>query len=99
MLSQDGSEQLSIDVLVTNGIYAAGVLLLARWLITTSLGRKALVNAPPRRNRMSPIVPLIPLSLWFIGAALLQPLVHQLIRPHEQWQEVFLDTVGFCAPA
>ena len=46
-------------------ICAAGLLLLARWLLTTSLGRKALDDSPIRRNNMPFYAPLIPLFIWF----------------------------------
>jgi membrane protease YdiL (CAAX protease family) len=90
---------MNTDFLVTHGIYAAGIVLLAWWLLTTSLGRKALANAPPRRNRTPIIAPLIPLSIWFIGTALMQSIVEKIVRPPEEWQRLFLNNLVYSAMA
>ena len=94
-----GSEPLTAAAIAADLLYAAGVLLFARWLIRTSLGRKALTNAPPRRNRMPPFTPFIPFAIWFFGTALLQVLARQLAGPLAGWRETFLDNLVYCVGA
>jgi membrane protease YdiL (CAAX protease family) len=50
-------------ITVTNVILLAGLILLACWLLKTSLGRNALADSAPRRNSMLFYVPFIPIFL------------------------------------
>jgi len=94
-----GSEPLTAATIVADLFYAAGVLLFARWLIHTSLGRTALADAPARRNRMPPYTPFIPFAIWLFGIALLQVLGRRLVGPLAGWREVFLDNLVYCVGA
>ncbi|OHB77188.1 MAG: hypothetical protein A2Z25_13310 [Planctomycetes bacterium RBG_16_55_9] len=82
---------------------AAGLLLLARWLLTTSLGRKALADSPLRSNNMPPYAPLIPLFIWFgpvpLASMLIQESVKMGGRNLQPWQAAFLDNCVFCIGA
>jgi len=95
----DGAEQLTAEVILTHLFYLAGIALFARWLIRTSLGRKALVDSPPRRNRMAPYTPFIPFALWLFGTALLQVLVQPMIGPLKGWRSLFLNNLIFSGTA
>ena len=72
-------------------ICAAGLLLLARWLLATSLGRKALADSPSRRNNMPFYVPLIPLFIWFGPVPLASMIAHKFFTDLPAWKGAFLD--------
>ncbi len=80
-------------------ICAVGLLLLARWLLTTSLGRKALADSPARRNFMPLYAPFFPLLIWFGPVPLASALAHQLMPDLQPWQGIFLDNCIFCLGA
>lgn len=50
---------------------AFGLLLLGRWLLQTSLGRKALLDAPPRPTQMPFWAPLAVLFIWATAGMIL----------------------------
>jgi membrane protease YdiL (CAAX protease family) len=79
------------NITATDFIWLAGLILLACWLLDTSLGRKALANSPPRRNSMPPYLPLVPLMLWFGGVAMAVALVQKLTPDLQGWQKIFRD--------
>ena len=77
----------------TDLIWLAGLILLACWLLDTSLGRKALADSPPRRNSMPPYLPLVPLLLWFGAVSMTLVLVQKLTPGLQGWQEIFRDNL------
>jgi len=77
----------------TDFIWLAGLILLACWLLDTSLGRKALADSPPRRNSMPPYLPLVPLLLWFGAVSMAVVLVQKLTPGLQGWQEVFRNNL------
>jgi membrane protease YdiL (CAAX protease family) len=77
----------------TDLIWLAGLILLACWLLDTSLGRKALADSPPRRNSMPPYLPLVPLMLWFGAVSMTLVLVQKLTPGLQGWQEIFRDNL------
>ena len=58
-------------ITVTHLICLAGLILFARWLLKTSLGRKALADSAPRRNNMPFYIPFVPLFLLFISSGVM----------------------------
>ena len=72
-------------------IWLAGIIILACWLLDTSLGRKALVDSPLRRNNMPPYLPLVPLLLWFGAVSMTILLVQKLTPGLQDWQKIFRD--------
>jgi membrane protease YdiL (CAAX protease family) len=72
-------------------LFITGSILLASWLLKTSLGRKALVDSLPRRNNMPPYLPFIPLLLWFGGVAMVVALAQKFTPNFTGWQEIFRD--------
>jgi membrane protease YdiL (CAAX protease family) len=62
-------------------ICLAGLILLAYWLLRTSLGAKALEGSSPRRNDMPIYLPLIPLLLWFGPVPMAAVVVREVVAP------------------
>lgn len=69
----------------------AGLILLACWLLRTSLGRKALAGSVPRRNNMPLYLPFIPLFIWFGAVSMAILTAEQLLGDLEDWQRALLD--------
>jgi membrane protease YdiL (CAAX protease family) len=63
----------------------SGVMLLAAWLLKTSLGRNALVCAPVRRINMSPLMILPALIVWQGPPALIIGLTAPVISGLPEW--------------
>jgi membrane protease YdiL (CAAX protease family) len=78
-------------ITATDFIWLAGIIILACWLLDTSLGRKALIDSPPRRNNMPPYLPLVPLFLWFGAVSMIIVLVQKLTPGLQDWQKIFRD--------
>ncbi len=83
--------ELSQNLTADNLIYLLGLALLTRWLLKTSLGRKALADSLPRRNNMPFYMPFIPLFIWFwlisIGNWLIDKINYQ--SSANNWQTTF----------
>ena len=77
-------------------ICLAGLLLLVRWLLKTSLGRKALVDSVPRRNNMPLYLPFILLFIWFLIVSLITSIAQILFGDFQDWQNDFLDNLILC---
>jgi membrane protease YdiL (CAAX protease family) len=95
----DEPQQLTVATLVTDAIYTIGVFIFAKWLIGTSLGRRALADSPTRRNRMPAYTPFIPFGIWLFGTATIQSLAHEIIGSLGGWRETFLDNLIYCLGA
>jgi len=78
-------------ITLTDFIYLAGLILLACWLLRTSLGRKALADSVPRRNNMPLYLPFIPLFIWFGAISMAILIAEELLEDLEDWQRAFLD--------
>jgi hypothetical protein len=52
-------------ITVAHFICLAGLIFFTRWLLKTSLGRKALADSVPRRNNMPVYLPFVPLFICF----------------------------------
>ena len=85
----------------------AGVMLLAAWLLKTSLGRTALVCAPVRRINMSPLMILPALLLWQGPPAIIVGLAAPILSGLPEWVSwlvrnlvmsvsAFGAAIGFC---
>ncbi len=85
-----------ITITITDLILLAGIILLARWLLKTSLGRKALVDSAPRRNNMPLYLPFIPLVIWFGAVSFAISISHELVGDLQDWQSDFLDNLILC---
>ncbi len=83
-------------ITVTHLICLAGLILFARWLLTTSLGRKALADSVPRRNNMPIYLPFVPLFIWFGTAWLIALISHRVFGDLQGWQSNFLDNLILC---
>ncbi len=78
---------------------AVGVALFGWWLLTTSLGRKALAGAKPRRNRMTPWMPFLVFLVWLVGITLLQGIAIALVGDLQSWQGLFAGNLAAVAGA
>lgn len=78
-------------------ICLAGLAFLASWLLRTSLGRKALANAVPRRNNMPIYLPFVPLFVWLAAASALDYATSALSL--QKVQKVVLDQLIICTSA
>ncbi|MHC4474700.1 MAG: lysostaphin resistance A-like protein [Planctomycetota bacterium] len=73
-----------------------GVILLAIWLSRTSMGRKALVVSPTRRNSLPFYMPIVPLAVWMVLGALAIAIKEVLVTDLAKWQDVYLDNLVLC---
>jgi membrane protease YdiL (CAAX protease family) len=77
-------------------ICLAGLIIFARWLIKTSLGRKALAESVPRRNNMPFYMPFVPLFICFLVVALITSITNKVLGDLHGWESEFLDNLIFC---
>ena len=77
----------------------AGLLVLGAWLLKTSLGRKALVNSPARRNDMLPYLAFIPFFFWFLTVWLLALIKRKIMPETQGWQNAVADNLVLCLSA
>ncbi len=77
----DTLKQLTNLITIDRAVYVLGIGLFATWLLRTSLGRRSLIDAPPRRNSMAPYTPFIPFFVWFLGFALVKSVIDRFVDP------------------
>jgi membrane protease YdiL (CAAX protease family) len=76
-----------------------GFTLLGIWLLRTSLGRKALADSLPRRNKMPVYLPLFPLFIW-LGIIVILTFVKEVLLPDlPDWQTAYFDNLIVCIGA
>jgi len=98
ILEEIGGQASIIDLIVC----AAGVFVLVWWLLKTSLGTKALDDAPCRRNNMPPLYAVIPLFMWILTASILLFIKERALTDLPDWQGALVDNLIMClgvAPA
>ncbi len=91
-----GPITITITITITDLICLAGFILLACWLLKTSLGRKALADSAPRRNNMPLYLPFIPLVIWFGVVSFAISIAKKLVGDLQDWQSDFLDNLILC---
>ena len=85
------AEQPMTSMTISDAVVVlGGVSVFAWWLLNTSLGRKALRDCKPRRNRMAPYTPFVLLFIWFIGTAALLSLVRHAVGEFEGWPDLLV---------
>ncbi len=77
-------------------ICLTGIALLARWLLKTSLGRKALVDSKPRRNDMPIYLPFVPFFFAFGILSLAMTIASELTKDLPDWQSAVVDNIVSC---
>jgi len=92
ILEELGGQTTIADLVVCLG----GVLVLSVWAIKTSLGTKALDNAPVRENIMPPLWALIPFFLWFGTVSVLYFIKGKLLAGLPDWQDALADNLILC---
>jgi len=80
-------------------ICLTGLGLLAHWLLTTSLGRKALVDSPTRRNNMPFYMPLVALFVWSAGGLLAVHIAGSLTSGLPDWESMMVANIALYASA
>jgi len=89
-----GLEQQTAPATATDLIpIALGVALFAWWLLTTSLGRKALVDSKPRRNSMVFLLPFMVFFLWLSSTYVLASLSTLFTGGLRDWQAMFVGSL------
>jgi len=83
-------------VITESTIFLAGIMLFGRWLLTTSLGRDALVNSVPRRNNMRSFIPFIPLFIWFGAISISMSIAGWILTDLPNWQKAFVNNLILC---
>ncbi|HUU15887.1 MAG TPA: CPBP family intramembrane glutamic endopeptidase [Sedimentisphaerales bacterium] len=73
-----------------------GLIILTRWLLKTSLGRKALADSVPRRNNMPVYLPFVPLFICFGTVSLTASITHRVFGDLQGWESNFLDNLIIC---
>lgn len=92
ILEELGGQATIADLVVCIG----GILVLSVWALRTSLGTKALDNAPVRENIMPPIWALIPFFLWFGTVSVLYFIKEKLLAGLPDWQGSIADNLALC---
>jgi membrane protease YdiL (CAAX protease family) len=78
-----------------NWVYLPGLILWAVWLLRTSLGRTALLNAPVRRNRQ-PLAAggvMLALMVSMMTPSLIQSALNPLVRDWAPWRIALVDNL------
>jgi len=83
-------------ITVTHLICMAGLIFFTRWLLKTSLGRKALADSVPRRNNIPVYLPFVPLFICFGTVSLIASITNRLFGDLYGWQSNFLDNLIIC---
>jgi len=93
-------KELGSSITLTDIIICVpGLTLLGIWMLTTSLGRKALADSVPRRNNMPFYLPFIPLFIW-LAIILAATLTKEMLLPDLlDWQNAYLDNLILCIGA
>jgi membrane protease YdiL (CAAX protease family) len=92
ILEELGGQTTIADLVICGG----GVLVLSVWALKTSLGTKALDNAPARENNMPPLWALIPFFLWFGTVSVLSFAKEKLLAGLPDWQDALADNLILC---
>ena len=88
--------EFSDTITVSHLICLAGLILFARWLLKTSLGRKALADSVPRRNNMPVYLPFVPLFICLGTVSLITSITKSLFGDLHGWQSNFLGNLILC---
>jgi membrane protease YdiL (CAAX protease family) len=84
------------SITLSHIIFLAGIILLFRWLLKTSLGRKALADSVVRRNNMPLYLPFLPLFIWLGTVWLISSIARTMFTDLKDWQSNFLDNLVLC---
>lgn len=84
-----------VDLVLT----ATGLAVLAVWLVKTTFGAKALVNAPIRRIDMPIHLAPIPFFMWVLSFLVLDWAKKTFFTDLAGWQEAFADNLIMCLSA
>jgi membrane protease YdiL (CAAX protease family) len=88
-----------IDRVVSHAIVMGGAVLLAVWLLRTSLGRSSLDGSKPRRNGMPLYAPVAAAYFWFVATPLVQYAARQMVGRATPDQETVIYQGVYCVMA
>jgi len=91
--------EATITISTQNITCLIGLCLLGYWLLTTSLGRKALADSVPRRNNVPGYMPAALLLIWFGPVQMATLIAQELTADPKSWQGVLVSKVVFCIAA
>src|SRR4030042_714126 len=80
-------------------IFIGGAIVLAGWLLKTSLRKDALINSQPRRKNLPPYLALIPPIFWFLTVWLLNLVKEYAFPDLSDWQDAFANNLMWCLGA
>ncbi|MHC4546650.1 MAG: lysostaphin resistance A-like protein [Planctomycetota bacterium] len=90
---------MNTSEIVMGFVCLPGLFLFGRWLLKTSLGRKALADSMPRRNNMPPYLCLVPLFVWLGPIPLAIQITEVLAADLQDWQRASLNNLIYCVGA
>ena len=90
-------ENLTIEMIAENILISLGVMIFAWWLLQNSLGRKALSASRPRRNRLNPILAILPLLIWYSIISGMFYIRGKIAGDLTQSQQILWDNAILCA--
>ncbi|MHC4084862.1 MAG: lysostaphin resistance A-like protein [Planctomycetota bacterium] len=90
---------MNTSEIIMDLVYLPGLFLFARWLLKTSLGKKALDDSMPRRNNMPPYLCIIPPFILFVLIPIIVLITIQLTADLQDWQIAFLGNLIYCVGA
>jgi len=91
--------EATITISIENITCLIGLGLLGYWLLTTSLGKKALADSVPRRNNVPGYMPVVLLLIWFGPVQMATLIAQELTADPKSWQGVLVSKVVFCIAA
>jgi membrane protease YdiL (CAAX protease family) len=94
ILEELGGQTTIADLVVCG----SGVFVLVVWALRTSLGTKALDNAPARENIMPPLL-AIPLLVWIGTVSALFLIKGKLLTGLPDWQDSIAENLALCMAA
>jgi len=97
-------KRFAISINIEDIVCLVGIMILASWLLRTSLGRKSLSDSAPRRNNMPIYLPFVALFIWLGAVSALRAVILPVSRgvlnfSPKDWQNALLDRLIFCIGA
>jgi len=94
-------KQFASSISIEDIVCLVGIMILAFWLLRTSLGRKSLANSAPRRNNMPIYLPFAALFIW-LGAVSILDAGYSILDEHRESSiegTAFFDNFILCIGA
>jgi len=95
-------KQFAISINIEDIVCLVGIMILASWLLRTSLGRKSLAETEPRRNNMPIYLPFVALFIWLGAVSMLDSGFSMLVEYRVlgiKYRDAFFDNFILCIGA